>query len=86
MNRVSGAIAGIERAASIAIVDVNALGQQLTDTLIGTGAGPETDGWRAGMPVTLLFAETEVALVKNPSGLISMRNRVSVSIVAGELA
>ena len=84
MNRVSGAIAGIERAARIAIVDVNALGQQLTATLIGTGAGLETDRWRAGMPVTLLFAETEVALAKNLSGLISLRNRISVSIVAIE--
>ena len=86
MNRVSGAIAGIERDASIAIVNVNALGQQLTATLIGIGAGLGTDGWHAGMPVTLLFAETEVALAKNLSGLISMRNRVSISIVAGELA
>jgi molybdate transport system regulatory protein len=28
------------------------------------------------MPVTLLFKETEVALAKNLSGLISMRNRI----------
>ena len=86
MNRVPGTIAGVERAASIAIVDVNALGQNLTATLIGTGTavGPEAEGWRAGMPVTLLFAETEVALAKNLSGLISMRNRISVSVVVIE--
>ena len=86
MNRVPGTIAGVERAASIAIVDVSALGQNLTVTLIGTGTavGPEAEDWRAGMPVTLLFAETEVALAKNLSGLISMRNRISVSVVAIE--
>ena len=82
MNRLPGTIAGVERAGSIAIVEVNALGQPLTATLIGTGLA--ADGWRAGMPVTLLFAETEVALAKNLTGLISMRNRIGVHVVAIE--
>lgn len=82
MNRLPGVIAAIERAGSIAIVDVDASGLWLTASLIG--AGSDIDGWRTGMPVTLLFAETEVALAKNLSGLVSMRNRISASIVAIE--
>lgn len=82
MNRLAGVIAAVERAGSIAIVDVDVLGQRLTASLIGSGL--DVDGWNPGMPVTLLFAETEVALAKNLSGLISMRNRIGASVIAIE--
>ena len=82
MNRLPGRIAAIETCGSIALVDVEAVGLQLTATLVG--AGTLTDSWRPGMAVTLLFAETEVALAKNLSGLISMRNRLPGRIVALE--
>ena len=82
MNRLPGRIAAIETCGSIALVDVDAVGLQLTATLVG--AGTLTDSWRPGMAVTLLFAETEVALAKNLSGLISMRNRLPGRIVALE--
>lgn len=82
MNRLPGVIAAVESAGSIAIVDVDALGLRLTASLIG--AGLQVEGWTAGLPVTLLFAETEVALAKNLSGLISMRNRIGASVVAIE--
>ena len=82
MNRLPGRIAAIETCGSIALVDVEAVGLQLTATLVGAGA--LTDSWRPGMAVTLLFAETEVALAKNLSGLISMRNRLPGRIVALE--
>ncbi|MBC7512871.1 MAG: TOBE domain-containing protein [Herminiimonas sp.] len=82
MNRLPGVIAAVERAGSIAIVDVDALGQRLTASLIG--AGQDVVGWNPGMSVTLLFAETEVALAKNLSGLISMRNRIGADVIAIE--
>ena len=82
MNRLPGRIAAIETCGSIALVDVDAVGLKLTATLVGAGA--LTDSWRPGMAVTLLFAETEVALAKNLSGLISMRNRLPGRIVALE--
>lgn len=82
MNRLSGQIAAVETAGSIAIVDVDALGLRLTATLIG--ATLDVSHWTGGMPVTLLFAETEVALAKNLSGLISMRNRIGATVTAIE--
>ncbi|MBC7500568.1 MAG: TOBE domain-containing protein [Herminiimonas sp.] len=82
MNCLPGRIAAIETCGSIALVDVDAVGLKLTATLVGAGA--LTDCWRPGMAVTLLFAETEVALAKNLSGLISMRNRLPGRIVALE--
>ena len=82
MNRLPGLIAGVERAGSIAIVDVDAIGLRLTATLIGAGA--DVAHWHAGQAVTLSFAETEVALAKNLSGLISMRNRIAGEVTAIE--
>lgn len=83
MNRLPGTILAIETSGSIALVDVDvdvdAVGLRLTATLVGAVA--ETSSWQAGMAVTLLFAETEVALAKNLSGLISMRNRICGTIV-----
>lgn len=82
MNRLPGTIAGIETSGSIALVDVDALGQRLTATLLGATA--DAAAWTPGMPVALLFAETEVALAKNLSGLISMRNRINATVVSVE--
>jgi molybdate transport system regulatory protein len=98
MNRLPGRIVGVERCGSIALVDVDAVGHQLTATLVGTevneGAGAtgaagataaaDTPGWQPGAQVLLLFAETEVALAKNLSGLISMRNRLRCRLVTLE--
>jgi molybdate transport system regulatory protein len=82
MNRLPGIIAAIETCGSIVLVDVDAVGLKLTATLVGAGA--QAEAWRPGTAVTLLFAETEVALAKNLSGLISMRNRLPGRIVALE--
>lgn len=57
-------------------------GHKLTATLIG--AGEEAAAWADGMPVTLLFKETEVSLAKNLSGLISLRNRLPAVVTAIE--
>lgn len=79
MNRLPGRIIAIETCGSIALIDVDAVGHRLTATLVGASA--EAAGWPEGMAVTLLFAETEVALAKNLSGLISLRNRIRGTIV-----
>lgn len=62
----------------MSLVDV-AVGQDIfTATLLET---PETaDYLQIGNLVTLLFKETEIALAKNLSGMISLRNRISVRV------
>ena len=76
MNRLRGMITGVERCGSIALIDVDAVGHRLTATLVSAGVDGDSAGWQPGSPVLLLFAETEVALAKDLSGLISMRNRL----------
>jgi molybdate transport system regulatory protein len=82
MNRLPGHIIAVEQCGSIALIDVAALGQYLTATLVG--ASREVSTWPTGMAVTLVFSETEVALAKNLQGLISMRNRIAGTVVAVE--
>jgi molybdate transport system regulatory protein len=82
MNRLPGQITRIEAVGSIALVEVAVGEHRYTATLIG--AGEEVASWPNGMPVTLLFKETEVSLAKNLSGLLSMRNRFPAQIAAIE--
>lgn len=82
MNSLSGCISEIDVHGSIALVDVTVGEHRFTATLIG--AGEEVAGWLPGMPVTLLFKETEVVLARNLSGLISMRNRIPCTVTAIE--
>ncbi|WP_334189842.1 TOBE domain-containing protein [Noviherbaspirillum sp.] len=80
MNRLPGRIAAIDTAGSIALVDVHVGSHSLTATLVS--AGDELVSWPVGKPVTMLFKEMEVALAKNLSGLISMRNRLPSVVTA----
>ncbi len=82
MNVLSGRITAVQTHGSIALVDVEVAGQRLTATL--AGAGDDIAGWPAGMAVKMLFKETEVALAKNLSGAISMRNRIPATVTAIE--
>lgn len=84
MNRLAGTIVEVQRCGSIALIDVNAAGHRLTATLVGGDAevNGEATAWQPGAPVLLLFAETEVALAKNLTGLISMRNRLPCRLVS----
>lgn len=82
MNRLPGQITRVEAVGSIALVEVAVGERRFTATLIG--AGDEVASWPGGMPVTLLFKETEVSLAKNLSGLISMRNRIPATVAAIE--
>jgi molybdate transport system regulatory protein len=82
MNRLPGQITRVEAVGSIALIEVAVGERRYTATLIG--AGEEVASWPNGMPVTLLFKETEVSLAKNLSGLISMRNRIPAQVTAIE--
>jgi molybdate transport system regulatory protein len=82
MNRLPGRIFHIEAVGSIALVEAVVGERRFTATLVG--AGDEVASWPQGMPVTLLFKETEVSLAKNLSGLISMRNRIPATVTAIE--
>lgn len=82
MNRLSGHIAAVEVHGSIALIDAAVGEQRLTAMLIG--AAYETAQWQAGMPVTLLFKEVEVALARNLDGMISMRNRMLCTVTGIE--
>jgi molybdate transport system regulatory protein len=82
MNRLPGTISAVDVHGSIALVETAVGEHRFTATLIG--AGEEVATWHPGMPVTLLFKETEVSLAKNLSGLISMRNRMMSSVTAIE--
>ncbi len=62
----------------MSLVDVAVGDDVFTATLLET---PETAAYlKVGNKVTLLFKETEVSLAKNLSGLISLRNRIPVTI------
>lgn len=82
MNRLPATIAAVDVHGSIALVDAAVGAHRFTATLIG--AGEEVCTWQPGMPVTLLFKETEVSLAKNLSGLISMRNRIPCTVTGIE--
>lgn len=74
MNTLTGYIAAIEAHGSIAIVDVAVASLHFTATLLGSAE--QLAAWEIGQAVRLLFKETEVALAKNLSGQISMRNKM----------
>ena len=80
MNRLPGTIAAVESSGSVALVDVAVDGQRYTALLLD--ADPAR--FRAGAGATLLFNETEVALAKGLSGIISLRNRLSGTVEAIE--
>jgi len=80
MNRLPARISAIDMHGSIALVEAMVGAQRFTAMLVG--AGDELSAWPVGMPVTLLFKETEVSLAKNLSGLISMRNRIAATVEA----
>lgn len=78
MNRLTGTIHALQRHGSLSQIDVVVGNEHCIAMLLGAHAfAPE-------MAVTLLFSESEVSLGKNLSGLISMRNRLPVTVVAIE--
>ena len=78
MNRIRGTITAVQSNGHLSLVDVG-IGEDLfTATLLETPEGSPL--LKPGREVMLLFKETEVALAKNLSGLISLRNRFAVTV------
>lgn len=78
MNKLEAKITNIESAENISLVDLRANGDLFSCVVIET---PETaDYLKIGSTVHILFKETEVAIAKNLSGQISLRNQIASSI------
>lgn len=78
MNKLTGHIAAIECNSHMSLVDVSVGNDIFSATLLET---PRTEAHlKVGNVVSLLFKETEVSLAKNLSGLISLRNRLAVTV------
>lgn len=86
MNRLEGHIAAIQSNGHLSLLDVAIGADTFTAILLET---PESSPYlKVGAAVDLLFKETEVSLARNLTGLISLRNRFSVTvtgIVRGEI-
>lgn len=82
MNRLTGKITSIEHNDHMSLVDVAVGDDIFSATLLET---PQSaDYLQAGREVTLMFKETEVSLAKNLSGLISLRNRFTATVLGIE--
>lgn len=79
MNRLPGIISAVESVGSLALVDVEVGATRLAAMWVGVS--DEFAQWAPGVSVTLLFKETEVALGKNLSGLLSLRNRMACTVM-----
>lgn len=78
MNRLPGKISLIQQSGAILLVDIDVDGHGFSAMLIESATQPQ---WlQTGNTIDLLFKETEVALAKNLSGLISMRNRMKCTV------
>jgi molybdate transport system regulatory protein len=97
MNCLLGTITGIVRSGSVAIVEVVIHDGTSTDlhphtetltpmtlTAMRLDASHGGNTWKKDQAVRLLFSEMEVALAKNLTGEISMRNRLQGVISAIE--
>lgn len=78
MNKLSGTITKIQQSGAILLVDIEVNGHGFSAMLIESASKP--DWLYDGNSVNLIFKETEVALAKNLSGIISMRNRMKCSV------
>lgn len=78
MNKIRGTITDIESDEGISLVTVESGSQRFSSVVIDT---PQTANYlRNGQEVFLVFKETEMAIGKNISGKLSMRNRFAATI------
>ena len=78
MNTLIGTIVSIQSSPEISIVEVDASGDIFSSIVLET---PATAAYlRVGSKVEIIFKETEVAIAKDLSGLISLRNRFKARI------
>ena len=78
MNKLTGTIINIQQSGAILLVDAEVDGHCFSSILIESASQP--DWLFQGNSINLVFKETEVALAKNLSGVISMRNRMKCSV------
>lgn len=78
MNTLAGQILAIESNGHVSLVDVAVAGHRLTATLIAT-SGRQT--FVVGENVNVIFKETELSLAKNLAGLLSLRNRLPLTVM-----
>lgn len=83
MNKLPGKIISIETEGSIALVEVAVGELKLSASLLGNVE--DLSCWHVNQDVQLLFNEMEVAIAKNLSGQISLRNRMPGKIVHLEI-
>ncbi len=83
MNKLPGKIISIETEGSIALVEVAVGELKLSASLLGNVE--DLSCWYVNQDVQLLFNEMEVAIAKNLSGQISLRNRMPGKIVHLEI-
>lgn len=83
MNKLPGKITSIETEGSIALIEVAVGELRLSASLLG--AAEEFLSWELNQEVDLIFNEMEVAIAKNLSGQISLRNRLQGKIVGLEI-
>lgn len=83
MNKLPGKITSIETEGSIALIEVAVGELRLSASLLG--AAEELLAWELDQEVDLIFNEMEVAIAKNLSGQISLRNRLQGKIVGLEI-
>ena len=80
MNRLKGTITAIDSAVDISLVTVTALGDSFSALVIDT---PETASYlHPGQEIRMIFKETEMAIGKNLSGGLSLRNRFAATITS----
>ncbi|MDP3785467.1 MAG: TOBE domain-containing protein [Undibacterium sp.] len=72
-NQMLGSILDIDMLGSIALIDVGVGGRRFTTSVISNV--DELADWKIGQQVQLRFNEMEMAIAKNLSGQISLRNR-----------
>jgi molybdopterin-binding protein len=82
MNKLSAIITQITAAESILLVDVEVEGHAMSALLTES---PYSGEWlKTGNNVTVVFKETEVSLMKNFTGTISLRNKLPCRVTAVE--
>ncbi|MDR2219452.1 MAG: TOBE domain-containing protein [Methylobacillus sp.] len=78
MNQLKGIITAIQSNGHLSLVDVSIGSDTFTSILLET---PENTPWlKLNNPVELMFKATEVALGKNLSGMLSLRNRIPATV------
>lgn len=78
MNRLTGIIKSITTEKAISLVTVSAAGETFSALVIDT---PQTAAYlKPNQEINMVFKETEMAIGKNLSGGLSLRNRFAATI------